>query len=85
MMLPHSREYFVHVMIEVVDDDPQPRPGQSTRPGFYQWSGSAGRMQASCSSRLPAEWAEAVCLALVRRTPETPTRSFESVQLLIRF
>jgi len=42
MMLPHSREYFVHVMIEVVDDDPQPRPDRFTRPGFYQVVGLRG-------------------------------------------
>jgi hypothetical protein len=35
-MLPQSREYFVHVMIEVTDDDPQPRPDRFPRPGFYQ-------------------------------------------------
>jgi len=42
MMLPHSREYFVHVMIEVVDDDPHPRPDRFTRPGFYQVVGLRG-------------------------------------------
>jgi len=35
-MLPQSREHFVHVMIEVTDDDPQPRPDRLPRPGFYQ-------------------------------------------------
>jgi hypothetical protein len=35
-MLPQSRESYVHVMIEVTDDDPQPRPERFPRPGFYQ-------------------------------------------------
>jgi len=35
-MLPQSREYYTHVMIEVTDDDPQPRPERFRRPGFYQ-------------------------------------------------
>ena len=35
-MLPQSREYYVHVMIEVTDDDPHPRPDRFPRPGFYQ-------------------------------------------------
>ena len=35
-MLPQNREHFVHVMIEVTDDDPQPRPDRLPRPGFYQ-------------------------------------------------
>jgi hypothetical protein len=35
-MLPQSRESYVHVMIEVTDDDPQPRPDRFQRPGFYQ-------------------------------------------------
>jgi hypothetical protein len=35
-MLPQSREYYVHVMIEVIDDDPQPRRDRFPWPGFYQ-------------------------------------------------
>jgi hypothetical protein len=36
-MLPQSRgEYYTHIMIEVTDDDPQPRPDRFQRPGFYQ-------------------------------------------------
>ncbi len=35
-MLPQSREHYVHVMIEVIDDDPQPRPERFPRSGFYQ-------------------------------------------------
>ena len=35
-MLPQSREEYVHVMIEVTDDDPHPRPERFPRPGFYQ-------------------------------------------------
>jgi hypothetical protein len=35
-MLPQSREHYVHVMVEVTDDDPQPRPVRFPRPGFYQ-------------------------------------------------
>jgi hypothetical protein len=34
-MLPQSREYYTHIMIEVTDDDPQPRPHRFARPGFY--------------------------------------------------
>ena len=35
-MLPQSREVDLHVMIEVLDEDPQPRPDRFQRPGFYQ-------------------------------------------------
>ena len=36
-MLPQSRGgYYTHVMIEVLDEDPQPRPDRFPRPGFYQ-------------------------------------------------
>ena len=35
-MLPQSREYYTHIMIEVSDDDPQPRSYRFQRPGFYQ-------------------------------------------------
>ena len=35
-MLPQSREYCTHIMIEVTDDDLQPRPDRLPRPGFYQ-------------------------------------------------
>jgi hypothetical protein len=35
-MLPQSREYYTHIMIEVIDDDRQPRPERFPRPGFYQ-------------------------------------------------
>ena len=35
-MLPQSREEYVHVMIEVIDDDPQPRPDRFQRLAFYQ-------------------------------------------------
>jgi len=35
-MLPQSREYYTHIMTEVIDDDLQPRPDRFQRPGFYQ-------------------------------------------------
>ena len=35
-MLPQSREYYTHIMIEVINDDPEPRPDRFPRPGFYQ-------------------------------------------------
>jgi hypothetical protein len=35
-MLPQSRESCVHVMIEVIDNYPEPRPERFPRPGFYQ-------------------------------------------------
>jgi hypothetical protein len=35
-MLPQSREYYTHIVIEVSDDDPQPRPHRFQRAGFYQ-------------------------------------------------
>ena len=35
-MLPQSREYYTHIMIEVTEDDPEPRPERFPRPGFYQ-------------------------------------------------
>jgi len=34
--LPQTREHYVHVMVEVTDDDPQPRPDRFLRPGYYQ-------------------------------------------------
>ena len=35
-MLPQSREHYTHIMVEVTDDDPEPRPERFPRPGFYQ-------------------------------------------------
>jgi hypothetical protein len=35
-MLPQSHECYMHIMIEVTHDDPQPRPERLSRPGFYQ-------------------------------------------------
>ena len=35
-MFPLSHEDYLHVMIEVTDDDPQPRPERFHRSGFYQ-------------------------------------------------
>ena len=35
-MLPQNREHYTHIMVEVTDDDPEPRPGRFSRPGFYQ-------------------------------------------------
>lgn len=35
-MLPQSREYYTHVMIQVTDDDPEPRPDRFPRVAFYQ-------------------------------------------------
>jgi hypothetical protein len=35
-MLPQSREYYTHIMIEVTDEDSQPRPERFQQPGFYQ-------------------------------------------------
>jgi hypothetical protein len=35
-MLPQSREHYTHIMVEVTDDDPEPRPDRFQRPGFYQ-------------------------------------------------
>jgi hypothetical protein len=35
-MLPQSREYYTHIMIEVTDDDMKPRLERFPRPGFYQ-------------------------------------------------
>lgn len=35
-MLRQSRENYVHVMIEVLHEDPQPHPERFPRPGFYQ-------------------------------------------------
>ena len=42
-MLPQSREEHLHVMIEVLDDDLQPRPDRFQRPGFYQVVGLRAR------------------------------------------
>jgi len=33
-MLPQSREYYTHILIEVIDEDPRPRPDRFQRPGF---------------------------------------------------
>jgi len=35
-MLPQSREYYTHIMIEVTAHDPAPYPERFHRPGFYQ-------------------------------------------------
>jgi hypothetical protein len=35
-MLPQSREYYTHIMIEVTDDDLKPHLERFPRPGFYQ-------------------------------------------------
>jgi hypothetical protein len=35
-MLPQSREYYTHIMIEVTDDDLRPHLERFHRPGFYQ-------------------------------------------------
>ena len=35
-MLPQSREYYTHIMIEVTDDALQPHLERFQRPGFYQ-------------------------------------------------
>lgn len=35
-MFPLSREDYLHVLIEVTDDEPQPRPERFSRTGFYQ-------------------------------------------------
>jgi hypothetical protein len=35
-MLPQSRVYYTHIMIEVTDDDRQRRPHRFQREGFYQ-------------------------------------------------
>ena len=35
-MLPQSRQYFTHIMIEVTEHDPVPGPARFQRPGFYQ-------------------------------------------------
>jgi len=35
-MLPQSREYYTHIVIEVTDDDPHARPDRFQRTGFYQ-------------------------------------------------
>ena len=35
-MLPQSREHYSHVMIEVTDEDLEPRPARFPRSGFYQ-------------------------------------------------
>jgi hypothetical protein len=35
-MLPQSREYFMHIVIEVTDDDLQLRLERFPRQGFYQ-------------------------------------------------
>jgi hypothetical protein len=35
-MLPQSRECYMHIVIEVTDDDMQPQFERFPRPGFYQ-------------------------------------------------
>jgi hypothetical protein len=35
-MLPQSREYYTHIVIEVTDDDLHPSLERFPRPGFYQ-------------------------------------------------
>ena len=35
-MLPQSREYFTHIVIDVTEDDSEPRPERFPRPGFYR-------------------------------------------------
>lgn len=42
-MLPQSREYYTHIVIEVTADDPQPRPDRFQRAGFYQVVGLSPR------------------------------------------
>ncbi len=34
-LMPQSREERVHVMVEVLDEDAQPRPDRFQRTGFY--------------------------------------------------
>jgi hypothetical protein len=34
-MLPQSREFYIHIMIEVTDEDLQPQLERFSRPGFY--------------------------------------------------
>jgi hypothetical protein len=35
-MLPQSREFYTHIMIQVTDEDLQPRLERFSRAGFYQ-------------------------------------------------
>ena len=35
-MLPKSGQYFMHILIEVTDDDLKPHLERFPRPGFYQ-------------------------------------------------
>jgi hypothetical protein len=35
-MLPQSRQYYMHIMIEVTEDDLQPHLERFPRSGFYQ-------------------------------------------------
>jgi len=35
-MLPQSREHYIHIMIEVTEDDFRPQLERFSRPGFYQ-------------------------------------------------
>ena len=42
-MLPQTREYYTHIMIEVTADDSEPRPERFPRPGFYQVVGLRAR------------------------------------------
>jgi len=53
-MFPLTREDYLHVLIEVTYDEPQPRPERFTWPGFYEVADCACRCQDSCSSHLPS-------------------------------
>jgi hypothetical protein len=35
-MLPQSREYYTHVIVEITDGDLEPHLERFLRPGFYQ-------------------------------------------------
>jgi len=50
-MLPQSREHYVHVMIEVTDDDPQPRPDRFPGQGSTRLSEYARVRLDFCSSQ----------------------------------
>src|SRR5215813_7288431 len=50
-MLPQSREHFTHIMVEVSDDDPEPRPERFLGQVFIKSLGYARETPASCSSR----------------------------------
>jgi len=74
-MLPQSREHFVHVMIEVTADDPQPRPDRFPRPGFYQVVGlracDAGSLFELPRSAKIASPKQTVSVEVARRAPRT--------------